>query len=61
MSLLDQTVEAIKEAMRLAAEVRRASDTLKDITEQIRDHGRRITAWRLSGRLPPCLSRRRLE
>ena len=43
MSLLAQAVEAIKDAMRLADDVRRASDTLKDLTEQVRDHDRRIT------------------
>jgi hypothetical protein len=36
-------VEAITDAMRPADDVRRAGDTRKDLTEQIRDHDRRIT------------------
>lgn len=61
MSLLAQTVEAIKDAMRLAGEVRRASDTLKDLTEQIRDHDRRITRLEAQWETAALRSRRRLE
>ncbi|MGD0760450.1 MAG: hypothetical protein ABR921_16240 [Candidatus Sulfotelmatobacter sp.] len=61
MSLLAQTVEAIKDAMRLADDVRRASDTLKDLTEQIRDHDRRITRLEAQWETAALLSRRRLE
>jgi hypothetical protein len=61
VSLLAQTVEAIKDAMRLAGEVRRASDTLKDLTEQIRDHDRRITRLEAQWETAALRSRRRLE
>ena len=61
MSLLAQTVEAIKDAMRLADEVRRASETLKGLTEQIRDHDRRITRLEAQWETAAMLSRKRLE
>jgi hypothetical protein len=61
VSLLAQTVAAIKDAMRLADDVPRASDTLKDLTEQIRDHDRRITRLEAQGETAALLSRRRLE
>ena len=61
MSLLAQTVEVIKDAMRLADDVRRASDTLKDLTEQVRDHDRRITRLEAQWDTAALLSRRRLE
>ena len=61
MSLLAQTIEAIKDAMRLADDVCRASDTLKDLTEQIRDQDRRITRLEAQWETAALLSRRRLE
>lgn len=61
MSLLAQTVEAIKDATRLADDVRRASDTLKNLTEQVRDHDRRITRLEAQWETAALLSRRRLE
>jgi len=60
VSLLAQTIEAIKDAMRLADDVRRASDTLKDLTEQIRDQDRRITRLEAQWETAALLSRRRL-
>jgi hypothetical protein len=61
MSLLAQAVEAIKDAMRLADDVRRASDTLKDLTEHIRDHDRRIRRLEAQWETAVLLSRKRLE
>ncbi|MGB0008225.1 MAG: hypothetical protein WBP97_14100 [Candidatus Sulfotelmatobacter sp.] len=61
MSLLAQAVEAIKDAMRLADDVRRASYTLKDLTEQVRDHDRRITRLEAQWETATMLSRKRLE
>lgn len=61
MSLLAQTIEAIKDAMRLADDVRRASETLKDLTQQIRDHDRRITRLEAQWDTAAMLSRKRLE
>jgi hypothetical protein len=60
VSLLSQTLEAIKDAMRLAHDVRRASEALKELTQEMRDHDRRTrleAQWETAARL----SRRRLE
>jgi uncharacterized protein YlxW (UPF0749 family) len=61
LSLLSQTVEAIKDAMRLADDVRRAGDALKDLAQEIRDHDRRITRLEAQWETAALLSRRRLE
>ncbi len=61
MSLLAQTVEAIKDAMKLADDVRRAGDTLKELAQEIRDHDRRITRLEAQWETASLLSRRRLE
>jgi uncharacterized protein YoxC len=61
VSLLAQTVEAIKDAMRLADDVRRASETLKDLTQEVRDHDRRITRLEAQWDTAAMLSRKRLE
>lgn len=61
MSLLSQTVEAIKDAMKLADDVRRAGDTLKELAHEIRDHDRRITRLEAQWETAALLSRRRLE
>jgi len=43
------------EALKLTDVVRRAGETLKDLAPEIRDHDRRITAWRHNGKpLPRC-------
>jgi len=47
--------------MRLADEVRRASETLKGLTVEIRDHDRRITRLEAQWETAAMLSRKRLE
>lgn len=61
MSLLTQTVEAIKDAMRLADDVRRAGDALKELAQEMRDHDRRITRLEAQWDTATLLSRKRLE
>jgi uncharacterized protein YlxW (UPF0749 family) len=61
MSILTQAVEAIKDAMKLADEVRRAGDTLKELAQEVRDHDRRITRLEAQWETAAMLSRRRLE
>jgi hypothetical protein len=62
MSILTQAVEAIKDAMKLADEVRRAGDTLKELALEVRDHDRRITRLEAQWETAAMLSsRRRLE
>jgi hypothetical protein len=61
MSRLAQTLEAIKDAMKLTDDVRRASEALKDLTQEMRDHDRRITRLEAQWETAALLSRRRLE
>jgi hypothetical protein len=59
MSILTQAVEAIKDAMKLADEVRRAGDTLKELALEVRDHDRRITRLEAQWETAAMLSSRR--
>jgi vacuolar-type H+-ATPase subunit D/Vma8 len=61
VSVLTQAVEAIREALKLTDEVRRAGETLKDLAQEIRDHDRRITRLEAQWDTAALLSRRRLE
>lgn len=61
MSILTQAVEAIREALKLTDEVRRAGDTLKELAQEMRDHDRRITRLEAQWETAALLSRRRLE
>jgi vacuolar-type H+-ATPase subunit D/Vma8 len=61
VSVLTQAVEAIREALKLTDEVRRAGETLKDLAPEIRDHDRRITRLEAQWDTAALLSRRRLE
>jgi hypothetical protein len=61
VSLLSQTLEAIKDAMKLADDVRRASEALRDLTQEMRDHDRRITRLEVQWETAALLSRKRLE
>ena len=61
MSLLGQTVEAIKDAMKLADDVRRAGDTLKELAQEMRDRDRRITRLEAQWETAVLRSRRHLE
>jgi vacuolar-type H+-ATPase subunit D/Vma8 len=60
VSVLTQAVEAIREALKLTNEVRRAGETLKDLAQEIRDHDRRITRLEAQWETAALLSRRRL-
>ncbi|MGA9509198.1 MAG: hypothetical protein WBV55_11325 [Candidatus Sulfotelmatobacter sp.] len=61
MSVLSQAIDAIKEALKLTDEVRRAGETLKDLAVEIRDHERRITRLEAQWETATLLSRKRLE
>ena len=43
MSVFGDAIGAIKEALKLADDVRRTGETLKDVSRELRDHDRRIT------------------
>jgi hypothetical protein len=61
VNLLSQTLDAIKDAMKLADDVRRAGEVLKELTQEMRDHDRRITRLQAQWETAALLSRRRLE
>jgi hypothetical protein len=43
VSALSDATKAIREVLRLTDDVKRAGDTLKSISHELRDHDRRIT------------------
>lgn len=43
MSALGEAIAAIKEALKLADDVKRTGEMLKEIARELRDHDRRIT------------------
>ena len=47
--------------MRLADDVRRASEALRELTQEMRDHDRRITRLEAQRETATLLSRKRLE
>lgn len=61
MSILSQALEAIRDAMRLTDDVRRASQVLDALTEEMRDHERRIIKLEAQWETAMMLSRKRLE
>jgi hypothetical protein len=61
MSVLSQAVEAIKDAIKLADDVRRAGETIRDLAQEVRDHDRRITRLEAQWETAMTLSRKRLE
>jgi hypothetical protein len=61
MSLLSQTVKTIKDAMKLADDVRRAGEALKDLAQELREHDRRITRLEAQWETAALMSRQRLE
>ena len=61
MSVFTEAVAAVQSALRLADELRRTSQELKDVAVEIRDHDRRITRLEAQWETAALLSRRRLE
>jgi len=49
MSVIGDAVSAIKEALKLADDVKRTGETLKEVAKELREHDRRIirleTQW----------------
>jgi hypothetical protein len=61
MSVFSEAVAAVQSALKLSDELRRASQDLKDMAVEIRDHDRRITRLEAQWETAALLSRRRLE
>ncbi len=43
MSVFSEAISAIREALKLTDDVKRAGDTIKELASEVRDHDRRIT------------------
>ena len=43
MSVVSETLGAIREALKLADDVKRTGETLKELSREVREHDRRIT------------------
>jgi hypothetical protein len=43
MSVFGDAISAIKEALKLADDVKRTGDTLREVSRELREHDRRIT------------------
>jgi predicted RNase H-like nuclease (RuvC/YqgF family) len=43
MSVFSEAIAAIREALKLTDDVKRAGDTIKDLAREVREHDRRIT------------------
>ena len=43
MTVVREALGAIKEALKLADDVKRTGDTLKELSKELREHDRRIT------------------
>lgn len=43
MTVFGEAINAIKEALKLADDVKRSGETLKEISRELRDHEHRIT------------------
>ena len=43
MSVLSDAIGAVKEALKLAEDVKRTGETVKEIARELREHDRRIT------------------
>ena len=58
MSALTEAIAAIREALKLADDVKRAGDTLKEIARELREHDRRITRLEAQWETALALSQR---
>jgi hypothetical protein len=43
VSVFGEAIGAIKEALKLAGDVKRTGETLKEVSKELREHDRRIT------------------
>jgi hypothetical protein len=61
MSVFTEAVAAVQAALRLSDQVRRTSEELKDVAQQVREHDRRITRLEAQWETAAMMSRKRLE
>ena len=62
MSVVSETLGAIREALKLADDVKRTGETLKELSRELREHDRRITRleaqWETAIALRGCVFQR---
>jgi hypothetical protein len=61
MSVFTEAVAAVQAALKLADDLRRTSQELKDVALELRDHDRRITRLEAQWQTALALSRKRPE
>ena len=58
MSVVSDAINAIKEALKLADDVKRAGEALTDVSRELREHDRRITRLEAQWETAVMFSRR---
>ena len=61
MSVFSEAVAAVQAALKLTEDLRRTSQELKELAQEVRDHDRRITRLEAQWETAVMLSRKRLE
>jgi hypothetical protein len=61
MSVFTEAVAAVQAALKLAEDLRRTSQELKEVAMELRDHDRRITRLEAQWETAAMMSRKRLE
>ncbi len=61
MSVFTEALAAVQAALRLAEDLRRTSQELKEVALEVRDHDRRITRLEAQWETALILSQKRLE
>lgn len=61
MSVISEAVAAVQAALKLTDDLRRTSQELRDLAQEVREHDRRITRLEAQWETALLLSRKRLE
>ena len=61
MSVFSEAVAAVQVALKLTEDLRRTSQELKELAQEVRDHDRRITRLEAQWDTAVMLSRKRLD
>lgn len=61
MSVFSEAVAAVQAALKLTEDLRRTSQELKELAQEVRDHDRRITRLEAQWDTAVMLSRKRLD
>ncbi len=61
MSVFTEAAAAVQTALKLADDLRRTSQELKDLAQEVREHDRRIIRLEAQWETAAMLSRKRLE